>query len=858
MAKKEDLNEPPKVSAKADTVGANQPTPRITGWKKWVLRLVLMLAMPTLLFGVVEGVLSLSGYGVETSFFIDIACYKFYTVNDKFGLRFFPEHLSRAASPCRIPSSRSEDSYRIFVLGGSATVGTPSPAHSFSRYLEMMLRQRFPGVDFEIINCGMTAVNSHVVRQIAAECANHDPDLLLVYMGNNEVVGPFGPGTIFKQFSPNLTLLRASMWLKTTCTGQLMGNVLGSLASDTADAPKKWTGLEMFMENLVPADDPRLDGVYAHFEANLADICDYAFDAEAKTLVCTVLTNLKDCPPFASVHTEGLAEAELDEWKKLYANAGQLEDEGKTPEALEVFLSAAEIDRGHAELQYRMGRCLLKLGRTDEARTAFAEALRLDALRFRCDQRENEIIRQVARSRGDRGVYLADLAESIPADSRFEDGMPGSKLLHAHVHMNFDGNYAIASRLFERVVELLPENIRSLNAATVSPPSQEACEERLGLTVVDRYKALTDIRGMMSEPPFTNQLDHDAQIAALTAKSEALAPACMESIAQIHQAYADALRRIPSDIPLRSKLASFERDRRNMPEAQRLYSSLLETIPGQVDWLEGLATVKLALGEAEEAIELFDRVLSGNPTRAFTRVNRAAAMGNLGRMDEAIAELRAVIATRPDLDAAHSNLIRTLLRREETRGDALEACIHWVEAIPRSVKAHRFYANLMVANEGDLAEAERHYKQAMEIGQDGESYRAMGRLLLEQGRSTEALDCLRSAIKANDRDVEALLLLAYSLAMDSNPAIRDGKEALEHATRACVLTRQSNMEAIAIQAIAYAEAGQFDEAVESANTALDMARRAEAPASIISRYETYLQAFRAGQTCAETEAAASK
>ena len=72
----------------------------------------------------------------------------------------------------------------------------------------------------------MTAINSHVVLEIARDCAAHQPDLFVVYMGNNEVIGPYGPGTVFQQWSPSRKLIRANVWLKSTRVGQLLGDAI--------------------------------------------------------------------------------------------------------------------------------------------------------------------------------------------------------------------------------------------------------------------------------------------------------------------------------------------------------------------------------------------------------------------------------------------------------------------------------------------------------------------------------------------------------------------------------------------------------------------------------------------------------
>lgn len=50
----------------------------------------------------------------------------------------------------------------MFVLGESAAEGDPDPAFSFARILQVMLRERYPGVRIEVINVAFTAFNSHV------------------------------------------------------------------------------------------------------------------------------------------------------------------------------------------------------------------------------------------------------------------------------------------------------------------------------------------------------------------------------------------------------------------------------------------------------------------------------------------------------------------------------------------------------------------------------------------------------------------------------------------------------------------------------------------------------------------------
>ncbi len=63
----------------------------------------------------------------------------------------------------RFQQKKPQGTYRIFVLGESAAMGDPDPAYAFSRYLEVMLRLRYPSMKFEVVNTGSVAINSHVL-----------------------------------------------------------------------------------------------------------------------------------------------------------------------------------------------------------------------------------------------------------------------------------------------------------------------------------------------------------------------------------------------------------------------------------------------------------------------------------------------------------------------------------------------------------------------------------------------------------------------------------------------------------------------------------------------------------------------
>ncbi len=508
-------------------------------WRYWGPRLATAVFVPLLLLALTEGALRLFNFGYSTELMNDctVGGQPSYCYNLFFAAPFFPPGMIKAPQFYTIPKVKTSDAYRIFVLGESAAMGDPDPAYGFSRYLEVMLRERFPNTKFEVINTGIVAIDSHVILPIARDLARYKPDLFIIYAGNNEVVGPYGPGTALTGSSLNLSAIRTSIFVRSTRIGQLLTK---------ASQPRSdWKGMEMFLDKQVRADSPSLQHTYANFASNLRDIVDVARASGARVLLSTVATNLKDCPPFASLHREGLAPEALRQWSSLVQQGAVLENARSFQDALKAYTAAAQIDDQYAELQFRIARCLWALGDYASAKQHFVRAQDLDALRFRADTKINDIIRSVANSSG-RQVDLLDAQSALAGESAY--GVTGSELLYEHVHLTPPGNYILARAAFTQIVENFPPAVRT-SALSTNPLSESQCEQLLALTSHDRSRVAAEMIQRLRRPPFTNQLNHAELIQNLTLK----AISSTESFPATFSEYQWAIAQAPSDRILHSK-----------------------------------------------------------------------------------------------------------------------------------------------------------------------------------------------------------------------------------------------------------------------------------------------------------------
>lgn len=618
-------------------------------WARFFLALLPLLA---LLFA--EGFLRLVGFGQPTTYFVRGPDGRHYVPNQRFTIPFLGPYLARPVVPAVLARSKPPNTYRIVILGESAARGEPNPAFSFGRILEVMLRETYPGVEFELINTGITAIDSHIVRKIVRDCRPIRPDLFVVFMGNNEVIGPYSLAGSQGKRLPPLAWVRLDMTARATRLGQLLTRTAAAISGSAKRTRREWGGMTMFVKNQVPADDPRLEQVYAHFRANLQAICEEAQRHSARVILCTVPTNLKDCPPFASQHRTDLAPAMLERWNQLWKLGLKHQRQGELNEAIEAFEAARLIDERYAELQFRLGECLLVAGHTNEAREAFIRARDLDCLRFRSDSRINAIVLATANERRNRTVVLAE-TDRFLGEGAAVQGIPGEDLFYEHVHLKFEGNYAVAAAIYEVMPKVLPEWILSRSTGRQSRPDLAHCAEQLLFSHFSRCAALNDILGITSHPPFPSEKSQRDR-AELEKLEAALSPESLAAMAAEAEVW---VRKRPNDLQLRIVWAQLEMFRGRFDVAETCLREVLERCP-DTESRYWLGRTLIAQGRFDSAIPFWESVLADMPGHLEAMAGLAALWHRRGKLRRAIRLYRLFLELRPNDPDVGSALQRAL------------------------------------------------------------------------------------------------------------------------------------------------------------------------------------------------------
>ena len=104
-------------------------------------------------------------------------------------------------------------------------------------------------------------------------------------------------------------------------------------------------------------------------------------------------------------------------------------------------------------------------------------------------------------------------------------------------------------------------------------------------------------------------------------------------------------------------------------------------------------------------------------------------------------------------------------------------------------------------------------------------YSERGNAFDGKGEHDKAIADYTEAIRLDPKDAVSQNGLAWLRATCSEERFRDGQRAIDHATKACELTKWKYWGCVGTLAAAYAEAGKFDKAVDFQQKAVEMATK---------------------------------
>ena len=251
-------------------------------------------------------------------------------------------------------------------------------------------------------------------------------------------------------------------------------------------------------------------------------------------------------------------------------------------------------------------------------------------------------------------------------------------------------------------------------------------------------------------------------------------------------------------------------------------------------------------GDTARAADAYRKALELNPDNAEAHSNLGLILLRQHRRDEALAHFLKALEHRPDDARCHRNVGDVLVRQ----GKRQEAMARYREAlrIDPAYTEVRINLGLLLLMTHRHDEARAEFAEAVRHEPDSpHTHYHLARALKRQERLREAVPEYQRVLELDPNYLSALLDLAVIRAAGPESALRNGREAVQLASKACTLTRHRDPKMLDALAAAYAETGRFGEALRTGKQALDLARAAgdeKLARNIHSRLVLYTQSRR--------------
>jgi tetratricopeptide (TPR) repeat protein len=257
-------------------------------------------------------------------------------------------------------------------------------------------------------------------------------------------------------------------------------------------------------------------------------------------------------------------------------------------------------------------------------------------------------------------------------------------------------------------------------------------------------------------------------------------------------------------------------------EASVQFQRALEIRPESAAARSALGNSLLAQGRVEDAIAHFRRAVELEQGSAPAHNTLGVALLRKGNLVEASGQFEQALKIEPGFLPALHNLADTLLQQ----GRFEEAQSYYQQVLrinPGLAGAHNNLGNTLL-NQGKPEAAILEFEKALQIQPDlAEAHNNLANALFRKLRPAEAIAHYQAAVAAHPRDARLSNNLAWALATCPEASVRDGPRAVAAAEQANRLSGGRNPIILNTLAAAYAEAGNFSNAVATVEQAIQLA-----------------------------------
>ena len=297
----------------------------------------------------------------------------------------------------------------------------------------------------------------------------------------------------------------------------------------------------------------------------------------------------------------------------------------------------------------------------------------------------------------------------------------------------------------------------------------------------------------------------------------------------IHQ-YHEALALWPDSPNAHAGLGNALFHKGDLEAAIAEYQKAVALKPDFAGAFNNLGYCLLQSGRVDEAIAQYRKAVALQPQWAPSHSGLATALFQKGRLDEAIVQFQAAQALQPDSADTCERLGDALFRKGRLP-DAIHQYQKALAIDPDFAQAHNNLGYCLFQM-GRLDEAIAQYQKAVELQpRFAAAYNNLGKAFRQKNLPSDALASFQKAVTLDPQSLPPQINLAWMLATWPDPSIRNGPRAVALAQQASQLTQDKDASALRTLAAAYAETGQFEQAIATEQKAVGLNSSSGDPAS---------------------------
>jgi tetratricopeptide (TPR) repeat protein len=267
-----------------------------------------------------------------------------------------------------------------------------------------------------------------------------------------------------------------------------------------------------------------------------------------------------------------------------------------------------------------------------------------------------------------------------------------------------------------------------------------------------------------------------------------------------------------------------------------------------VSALAGCAAItSLQLRHWKNSVALYERAIAVTENNFVAHSNLGYTLEKQGYADRAMAHLVQALKIRPDFVEARYQM-GLILGRVQGPAEAVAQYREVIRLDPNWSPPRLELAKALTR----LGQKEDAIIQLFAVVRltpaDPDAHSLLAMLLARQGMPAQAIAHYREALRLRPEWPEALNNLAWLLATHPEAEFRNGPEAARLAERACELSGYQKAMFVGTLAAAYAEAGRFPEAIQSAERARTVAM-AQGENELAATNLKLVELYRQGKPC---------